>query len=108
MADRIGVINKGEIILVEDKKVLMRKLGRKQLTLHLQAPLPQVPPQLAHRQLELSADGTELIYTFDAQADATGIASLLRQLNELGIDFKDLHTSESSLEEIFVSLVHKR
>jgi len=108
MADRIGVINKGEIILVEDKKVLMRKLGRKQLTLHLQAPLQQVPPQLAHRQLELSADGTELIYTFDAQADATGIASLLRQLNELGIDFKDLHTSESSLEEIFVSLVHKR
>ncbi|HEY0940366.1 MAG TPA: ABC transporter ATP-binding protein [Steroidobacter sp.] len=108
MADRIGVINKGEIILVEDKKVLMRKLGRKQLILHLQSPLQAVPPQLANRQLELAADGNELIYTFDAQADATGIASLLRQLNELGIDFKDLHTSESSLEEIFVSLVHKR
>ena len=108
MADRIGVISKGEIILVEDKNVLMRKLGRKQLTLHLQTPLTQVPSQLANRQLELAADGNELIYTFDTQADATGIASLLRQLNELGIDFKDLHTSESSLEEIFVSLVHKR
>jgi ABC-2 type transport system ATP-binding protein len=108
MADRIGVISKGEIILVEDKKVLMRKLGRKQLTLHLQSPLQQIPSQLANRQLELSADGTQLTYTFDTQADATGIASLLRQLSEHGIDFKDLHTSESSLEEIFVSLVHKR
>ena len=108
MADRIGVISKGEIILVEDKSVLMRKLGRKQLTLHLQTPLQQIPSQLAHRQLELSADGTQLTYTFDTQADATGIASLLRQLSEQGIDFKDLHTSESSLEEIFVSLVHKR
>lgn len=108
MADRIGVISKGEIILVEDKTVLMRKLGRKQLTLHLQSPLQQIPSQLAHRQLELSADGTQLTYTFDTQADATGIASLLRQLSEHGIDFKDLHTSESSLEEIFVSLVHNR
>jgi ABC-2 type transport system ATP-binding protein len=108
MADRIGVISKGEIILVEDKKLLMRKLGRKQLTLYLQSPLQQIPLQLANRQLELSADGTQLTYTFDTQADATGIASLLRQLNEHGIDFKDLHTSESSLEEIFVSLVHKR
>jgi len=105
MADRIGIINKGEIVLVEDKSVLMRKLGRKQLTLHLQNPLQQIPPQLANRQLELAADGTQLIYTFDVQADATGIANLLRQLNEQGIDFKDLHTSESSLEEIFVSLV---
>jgi ABC-2 type transport system ATP-binding protein len=108
MADRIGVISKGEIILVEEKNTLMRKLGRKQLTLHLQAPLQQIPTQLANRQLELSPDGTQLIYTFDTQADATGIASLLRQLNEHGIDFKDLHTSESSLEEIFVSLVHQR
>ena len=108
MADRIGVISKGQIILVEDKNVLMRKLGRKQLTLHLQSPLQQIPSQLANRQLELSADGTQLTYTFDTQADATGIASLLRQLSEHGIDFKDLHTSESSLEEIFVSLVHKR
>ncbi|HEY4369853.1 MAG TPA: ABC transporter ATP-binding protein [Steroidobacteraceae bacterium] len=105
MADRIGVINKGEIILIEDKNVLMRKLGRKQLTLHLQAPLASIPPALAGRQLELSADGNDLVYTFDAQSDATGIASLLRQLSELGIDFKDLRTNESSLEEIFVNLV---
>ena len=105
MADRIGVINKGEIILVEDKKLLMRKLGRKQLTLHLQHPLTSIPPALANRQLELAADGNELIFTFDAQREATGIAGLMRQLNELGIDFKDLHTVESSLEEIFVSLV---
>jgi len=105
MADRIGIINHGEIILVEDKSVLMRKLGRKQLTLHLQAPLASIPAALAGRQLELSADGNDLVYTFDAQSDATGIASLLRQLSELGIDFKDLRTSESSLEEIFVSLV---
>ena len=108
MADRIGVISKGQIILIEEKNTLMRKLGRKQLTLHLQAPLQQIPAQLANRQLELSPDGTQLIYTFDTQADATGIASLLRQLSEHGIDFKDLHTSESSLEEIFVSLVHPR
>ncbi len=108
MADRIGVISKGQIILVEEKTTLMRKLGRKQLTLHLQAPLQEIPAQLANRQLELSPDKTQLIYTFDTQADATGIASLLRQLSEHGIDFKDLHTSESSLEEIFVSLVHQR
>jgi ABC-2 type transport system ATP-binding protein len=108
MADRIGVINKGEIVLVEDKKVLMRKLGRKQLTLHLQHPLQSVPAQLANRQLELSADGNDLVYTFDTQADNTGIAGLLRQLNELGIDFKDLRTEESSLEDIFVNLVSTR
>ena len=108
MADRIGVINKGEIVLIEDKKMLMRKLGRKQLTLHLQHPLERVPAQLAGRQLELSAGGNDLIYTFDTQADSTGIAGLLRQLNELGIDFKDLRTEESSLEEIFVNLVHRR
>jgi len=107
MADRIGVINKGEIILVEEKKALMQKLGRKQLTLHLQSPLERIPPALASRALELSADGLDLTYTFDSQQEATGIASLLRQLNEHGIDFKDLHTSESSLEEIFVSLVKR-
>jgi ABC-2 type transport system ATP-binding protein len=106
MADRIGVMSKGEIILVEDKNVLMRKLGRKQLTLQLQTPLQQVPSQLANRQLELSADGTQLIYTFDTQADATGIAGLMRALNEQGVDFKDLRTDQSSLEDIFVSLVH--
>ena len=108
MADRIGVINKGEIVLVEEKSVLMRKLGRKQLTLHLQHRLEAIPSQLAGRQLELSANGNDLVYTFDTQADSTGIAGLLRQLNELGIDFKDLRTEESSLEEIFVNLVSTR
>jgi ABC-2 type transport system ATP-binding protein len=105
MADRIGVISKGEIILVEDKAVLMEKLGKKQLTLHLQEPLGAVPPALSNEPLELSADGTELTYTFDSSADRTGIAGLLRRLGEHGIDFKDLRTQESSLEEIFVSLV---
>ena len=108
MADRIGVISKGEIILVEDKDVLMRKLGKKQLTLHLQEPLAAIPAGLADYQLELAADGAELIYTFDAQAQDTGIAPLLRQLASQGVDFKDLQTQESSLEDIFVSLVHAR
>jgi len=108
MADRIGVIRKGEIILVEDKARLMQKLGKKQLTLHLQAPLRTVPADLQSQHLQLSADGTELVYTFDAQGEATGIAGLLRRLNEHGIDFKDLRTSESSLEDIFVSLVRGR
>ena len=105
MADRIGVISKGEIILVEDKAVLMRKLGKKQLTLQLQSPLEAVPAKLSDYALELTADGHELVYTFDAQAEETGIAGLLRRLGEEGVDFKDLHTSQSSLEEIFVSLV---
>lgn len=108
MADRIGIINHGQIVLVEEKDALMRKLGTRQLTLHLQSPLQRIPPQLAERQLELSADGSDLIYTFDAQSDDTGIAGLLRQLNELGIDFKDLRTEESSLEEIFVNLVNAK
>ena len=108
MADRIGVMNKGEIILVEDKNVLMRKLGRKQLTLQLQSPLARIPPELADRKLELSADGLQLVYTFDTQGETTGIASLLRQIRDQGIDFKDLNTSESSLEDIFVSLVSAR
>lgn len=108
MADRIGVINRGEIILVEDKAVLMRKLGRKQLTLHLQSPLAAIPSALQSENLQLSADGAELVYTFDTQGDETGIAGLLRRLSEHGIDFKDLHTSESSLEDIFVSLVRGR
>ena len=108
MADRIGVISKGEIILVEDKDVLMRKLGKKQLTLQLQSPLEAIPAKLSDYALELAADGHELIYTFDAQAEETGIAGLLRRLSEEGVDFKDLHTSQSSLEDIFVSLVHDR
>jgi len=105
MADRIGVISKGEIILVEDKNALMEKLGKKQLTLHLQSRLAQVPETLAAYRLDLSADGHELVYTFDAQREQTGIAALMKQLNEAGIDFKDLQTSQSSLEDIFVSLV---
>jgi len=105
MADRIGVINKGEIILVEDKSVLMEKLGKRQLTLQLQAPLSAIPAALADYQLELSADGAELIYSFDAQHEGTGIAGLMRQLAGAGIDFKDLQTRQSSLEDIFVSLV---
>ena len=106
MADRIGVINKGELILVEDKTVLMRKLGKKQLSLQLQTPLQSIPAALAGLPLELAQEGRTLVYTFDSQTEETGIAALLKQLAELGIDFKDLHSSESSLEDIFVSLVH--
>jgi len=108
MADRIGVISKGELILVEDKVELMNKLGKKQLTLQLQTPLEKLPEALGDYQLELSADGSTLVYTFDAQGDRTGIAGLLRRLGEAGIDFKDLQTSQSSLEDIFVSLVRDR
>jgi ABC-2 type transport system ATP-binding protein len=106
MADRIGVISKGELVVVEDKHVLMRKLGKKQLTLQLQTPLERIPEALAGERLELADDGHALVYTFDTQAERTGIAALLRRLGEQGIDFKDLHSSESSLEDIFVSLVH--
>ena len=108
MADRIGVIAKGELMLVEDKTALMDKLGKKQLTLQLQTPLAALPQMLAGYQLALSADGTELVYTFDVQAERTGIAGLFRLLGELNIDFRDLQTSQSSLEEIFVSLVSTR
>ncbi|MFZ5719663.1 MAG: ABC transporter ATP-binding protein [Pseudomonadota bacterium] len=107
MADRIGVISRGELILVEDKDVLMRKLGKKQLTLHLQEPLAAAP-QIDGYALELGADGAELTYTFDVQAQSTGIADLMKRLAERGIDFKDLRTEESSLEDIFVSLVRSR
>jgi len=108
MADRIGVINKGEIILVEHKDELMRKLGRKQLTLQLQSPLERIPPRLARHNLVLGAGGGEMIYTYDAQADRDGIASLLRDLAGSGIAFRDLNTSQSSLEDIFVDLVSER
>jgi ABC-2 type transport system ATP-binding protein len=108
MADRIGVIRKGELILVEDKNVLMRKLGKKQLTLTLQQPLDTLPDSLKAWPLEIAGEGTTLVYTFDTQQEDTGIAALLRALAEQGIDFKDLHSSESSLEEIFVSLVHDK
>ncbi|MED5620405.1 ABC transporter ATP-binding protein [Ideonella sp. BN130291] len=106
MADRIGVIRKGELILVEEKTELMHKLGKKQLTLQLQQPLAQLPASLNGRPLALSADGTELTYTYDAQGPRVGIAELLKDLGDAGIPFKDLHTTQSSLEDIFVSLVH--
>jgi ABC-2 type transport system ATP-binding protein len=105
MADRIGVISKGELIVVEDKTVLMQKLGKKQLTLQLKSPLERIPDALAGRALELSAGGKELVYTFDTQGEDTGIEAVLRTLGEHGIEFKDLQSSESSLEDIFVSLV---
>ena len=108
MADRIGVISKGEIILVEEKAELMRKLGRKQLKLQLQSAIDGVPSELAAYQLALSADGGELTYSYDTQSERTGITALLKELNDLGIRFKDLQTQQSSLEEIFVSLVSER
>jgi ABC-2 type transport system ATP-binding protein len=106
MADRIGVISKGEIILVEEKAELMRKLGKKQLTLQLQAKLDAVPASLSAYALELSPDGMELTYTYDTRRERTGITTLLQTLSEAGVRFRDLQTSQSSLEEIFVSLVH--
>ena len=108
MAERIGVINKGEIILVEDKAELMRKLGRKQLTLQLEKTLERIPPGLSAYNLELSGNGTELVYTYDEQGDRAGIAALLRDLTQAGIRFKDLHTTQSSLEDIFITLVSDR
>jgi ABC-2 type transport system ATP-binding protein len=107
MADRIGVINKGEIILVEDKKVLMSKLGKKQAILHLDRPLKSIPKKLAKYGLELNGDGTLLTHTYDAQGNKTGIAALLADLQATKIKFKDMETKQSSLEEIFVSLVRK-
>jgi ABC-2 type transport system ATP-binding protein len=107
MADRIGVINKGELMLVEDKHELMRKLGRKQLTLQLQTPLERIPPSLARHGLVLAAGGGEMVYTYDEQADRDGIASLLRDLAGSGIAFRDVHTTQSSLEDIFVDLVNE-
>ena len=99
------MISKGELILVEDKAELMRKLGRKQLTLQLQEKLESIPSALSAYKLELSDNGNELIHTYDAQEDRIGIAALLKDLDEAGIRFKDLHTTQSSLEDIFVTLV---
>jgi ABC-2 type transport system ATP-binding protein len=107
MADRVGVINKGEIILVENKAELMHKLGRKQLTLQLHDPLTAIPPELAGHHLELSGNGSDLIYTYDAQGERPGIAALLDDLDKAGIQFKDLQTTQSSLEDIFVSLLRE-
>ncbi|MET1257242.1 ABC transporter ATP-binding protein [Aliikangiella maris] len=105
MADRIGVINKGEIILVEEKEQLMRQLGKRQLTLHLQTPIAAIPNELSHLPLSLNNHGQELTYTFDTQSEHTGIAELLKQLSRHGIDFKDLNSTQNSLEDIFVNLV---
>jgi len=108
MADRIGVISKGELILVEEKTELMKKLGKKQFTLHLQEPMTAIPVELAEWRLALKNGGSELEYTFDTHDERTGIPSLLRRISDLGIAFKDLNTSQSSLEDIFVSLVSER
>lgn len=108
MADRIGIINKGEIILVEEKNQLMQKLGKKQIRLQLRQSLEAIPDTLREHELELSPDGGELVYTFDARSEETGVTVLLRSLQEHDIDFRDLHTRESTLEEIFVSLVTDR
>jgi len=108
MADRVGVINHGEIILVEDKAELMRKLGKKQLTLELREPVETIPPALAHYHLSLTAGGSELTYTYDTKGEQTGITALLDDLGRAGIKFKDLRTTQSSLEDIFVGLVRQR
>jgi ABC-2 type transport system ATP-binding protein len=105
MADRIGVIRKGEIIVVEDKRVLMQKLGKKQLVIQLRNALPELPATLGVERVELNAGGGELVYTFDSQGEGSGISELLRALGEHNIEVRDMQTRESSLEEIFVSLV---
>jgi ABC-2 type transport system ATP-binding protein len=107
MADRIGVINKGEIVLVEQKAELMRKLGRKQLILHLQKRLEAVPPDLARHNLTLVNDGMDLVFNYDTKSERTGVTALLSELNQAGIRFRDLETVQSSLEDIFVSLVNQ-
>ena len=108
MADRVGVINKGELILVEEKAALMTKLGRKTLTLNLAEPLAALPPELGDWNLKLKADGNEIEYEFDANAERTGVPSLLRRMSDIGLTFKDLNTRQSSLEDIFVDLVSDR
>jgi len=108
MADRVGVINKGEIILVENKVELVRKLGKKQLILHLQKKLDVLPAELAAHRLKISVGGNELVYTYDTQGERTGITALLSDLSRAGIQFRDLETKQSSLEDIFVGLVSDR
>src|SRR3546814_20086851 len=107
MADRVGVIDKGELILVEEKTALMKKLGKKSLTVVLAEPLAAVPPELAEWRVALKADGHEIEYLFDTQAERNGVSSLLRRLGDLGIGYKDINTQQSSPEDIFVSLVHQ-
>ncbi|MEO7467610.1 MAG: ABC transporter ATP-binding protein, partial [Sphingobium limneticum] len=107
MADRVGVINRGELMLVEEKTALMKKLGKKTLSVVLADPMESVPAELAEWNVTLNADGHEIEYIFDTQAERTGVSSLLRKLGDLGIGYKDLNTKQSSLEDIFVSLVHQ-
>jgi ABC-2 type transport system ATP-binding protein len=107
MADRIGIINRGELMLVEDKHELMHKLGKKQLTLQLHDKIEEIPPSLSPYGLERVNGGSELVYTYDTQGERTGITALLGDLSAAGIRFKDLQTTQSSLEEIFVSLVRR-
>ncbi|MFA0810967.1 ABC transporter ATP-binding protein [Microbulbifer epialgicus] len=106
MADRVGVINHGELVLVEEKNILMQKMGEKELSLNLPEPLQKIPDALADLPLSLSGDGSQLVYRFDVKSEDTGIAEFLRRLNAVNIEFRDLHTRESSLEEIFVNLVN--
>ena len=108
MADRIGVIDKGALAIVEEKAKLMRELGRKQLTVHLQAPLERLPEALAPWNLALKADGRDLEYTFDGHQEKSGIPELLKKLAELGLEYNDLQTRQSTLEDIFVGIVHRK
>ena len=107
MADRVGVINRGEIVLVENKNELMRKLGSREMTLHLHDPLSQIPKALVRHRLQLSDSGSRLHFTYDAEAQRSGIADLMADLAKAGIRLKDIHTKQSSLEEIFVNLVRQ-
>ncbi|MEA2856277.1 MAG: type transport system ATP-binding protein, partial [Methylobacteriaceae bacterium] len=107
MADRVGVMSKGELILVKEKSALMRKLGKKQLTLELSAPLETVPPSVAGYDIALASEGRELVYTYDTKAERTGITTLLEELKRAGVGFKDLRTTQSSLEDIFVDLTSR-
>jgi ABC-2 type transport system ATP-binding protein len=107
MADRIGVINQGELVVVEEKATLMSKLGKKELTLHLLAPITALPPELEPWKLQIRNGGSELQYTFHAQEERTGIPALLRRLSELGVEYRDLQTRQSSLEDIFLDLVRR-
>jgi ABC-2 type transport system ATP-binding protein len=107
MADRVGVISHGELILVEETRALMAKLGERELMLTLTEPLNAIPPELGEWRLELRDEGNQLLYSFDAKAERTGIASLIRRMTDLGIGFKDLATRQSSLEDIFVRLVNQ-
>jgi ABC-2 type transport system ATP-binding protein len=107
MADRVGVITRGELLLVEEKTALMKKLGKKTLTIYLSDPIATLPPELADWELTLKGEGTQIEYVFNTQAERTGVASLMRRIDALGIHYRDISTEQSTLEDIFVSLVHQ-